>query len=49
MDRLDSAGVRELFKSLRDKDKTMLLASHNSLDVEESCDAVCGIDGGAHV
>ena len=49
MNGLDNAGVcemRELFKSLRDNGKTILLASHNPLDIEELCDTVCEMDGG---
>ena len=49
MNGLDNAGVREmreLFKALRDKGKTILLASHNPLDIEELCDTVCEMDGG---
>ena len=49
MNGLDNAGVcemRELFKSLRDQGKTILLASHNPLDIEELCDTVCEMDGG---
>ena len=49
MNGLDNAGVREmreLFKSLRAQGKTILLASHNPLDVEELCDTVCEMDGG---
>ena len=50
MNGLDNAGVREmreLFKSLRAQGKTILLASHNPLDIEELCDTVCEMDGGA--
>ena len=49
MNGLDNAGVREmreLFKALRDKGKTILLASHNPLDIEELCDSVYEMDGG---
>ena len=49
MNGLDNAGVREmreLFKSLRAQGKTILLASHNPLDIEELCDTVCEMDGG---
>ena len=49
MNGLDNAGVlemRELFKSLRDSGKTILLASHNPLDIEELCDTVCEMDDG---
>lgn len=46
---LDSAGVhemRELFKGLRARGKTILLTSHNPLDIEELCDTVCEMDAG---
>jgi len=46
---LDKSGVaemRSLIKSLRDKGKTMLLASHNQADIDELCDTVCEMDGG---
>lgn len=49
MNGLDNAGVREmreLFKSMRAQGKTILLASHNPLDIEELCDTVCEMDGG---
>ena len=49
MNGLDNAGVREmreLFKALRDKGRTILLASHNPLDIEELCDSVYEMDGG---
>lgn len=49
MNGLDNAGVREmreLFKSLRAQGKTILLASHNPLDIEALCDTVCEMDGG---
>ncbi|MBR3293767.1 MAG: ATP-binding cassette domain-containing protein [Oscillospiraceae bacterium] len=46
---LDKHGVihiRELIKSLRTEGKTILLASHNQMDIDELCDTVCEIDGG---
>ena len=49
MNGLDKSGVndmRELFKSLREQGKTILLASHNPLDIEELCDTVYEMDGG---
>lgn len=49
MNGLDNAGVREmreLFKSLRAQGKTILLASHNPLDIDELCDTVCEMDAG---
>ena len=49
MNGLDNQGVgemRELFKSLRDKGATILLASHNPLDIQEMCDSVHEMDNG---
>ncbi|MEG2575465.1 MAG: ATP-binding cassette domain-containing protein [Christensenella sp.] len=46
---LDKQGVqdmRTLIKGLRDKGKTILLASHNAADIEELCDTVCEMDAG---
>ena len=46
---LDKHGVvhiRELIKSLRAEGKTILLASHNQMDIDELCDTVCEMDGG---
>ncbi|KKI50738.1 ATP-binding cassette domain-containing protein [Christensenella hongkongensis] len=46
---LDKQGVkdmRELIKGLRNKGKTILLASHNAGDIEELCDTVCEMDAG---
>ena len=41
-----AAHIRELIKSLRDEGKTVLLASHNQMDIDELCDTVCEMDGG---
>ena len=49
MNGLDNSGVadmRNLFKSLRDKGKTIILASHNPLDIDELCDTVHEMDAG---
>lgn len=46
---LDKHGVvhiRELIKTLRTEGKTILLASHNQMDIDELCDTVCEMDGG---
>ncbi len=46
---LDKYGVtqmRQLIGSLRDKGKTILLASHNQMDIDELCDTVCEMDAG---
>lgn len=49
MNGLDNKGVsdmRMLFKKLRHEGKTILLASHNPLDIDELCDTVCEMDAG---
>lgn len=46
---LDKNGVlhmRDLIKGLRDEGKTILLASHNQVDIDELCDTVCEMDAG---
>ena len=49
MNGLDKHGVaemRELFKSLATDGRTILLASHNIMDIEALCDTVCEMDAG---
>lgn len=49
MNGLDHTGVKEIrdiLKSLRDEGKTIILASHNSDDIQELCDTVCEMDAG---
>ncbi|MBC8060295.1 MAG: ATP-binding cassette domain-containing protein, partial [Clostridiaceae bacterium] len=46
---LDKSGVahmRDLIKGLRGQGKTIILASHNQLDIDELCDTVCEMDAG---
>ncbi|MHB1313932.1 MAG: ATP-binding cassette domain-containing protein [Christensenellales bacterium] len=46
---LDKNGVAEmrmLIKGLREQGKTVLLASHNQVDIDELCDTVCELDAG---
>lgn len=46
---LDKHGVeqmRELIKGLREEGKTIVLASHNQIDIDELCDTVCEMDAG---
>jgi ABC-2 type transport system ATP-binding protein len=46
---LDKSGVRdmrELIKGLRGQGKTIILASHNQIDIDELCDTVCEMDAG---
>lgn len=46
LDKHGAAHIRELITSLRDEGKTVLLASHNQMDIDELCDTVCEMDGG---
>jgi ABC-2 type transport system ATP-binding protein len=49
MNGLDHAGVKEIrhiLKGLRNEGKTIILASHNSEDIQELCDTVCEMDAG---
>ena len=49
MNGLDNNGVndmRMLFKQLCNQGKTLILASHNPLDIEALCDTVCEMDAG---
>ena len=46
LDKHGAAHIRELIKSLRDEGKTVLLASHNQMDIDELCDTVCEMVGG---
>lgn len=49
MNGLDNQGVlemRDLFRSLRDRGTTILLASHNPMDIQELCDTVHELDNG---
>jgi len=50
MNGLDKHGVeemRKLFKSLASDGRTILLASHNSHDIDMLCDTVCEMDAGS--
>ena len=38
--------MRVLIKGLREKGKTILLASHNAGDIDELCDTVCEMEAG---
>ena len=49
MNGLDNDGVaemRQLFMRLRDMGKTIILASHNPLDIDTLCDTVCELNLG---
>lgn len=46
---LDKHGVvhiRNVIKGLREEGKTVILASHNQVDIDELCDTVCEMDAG---
>ena len=40
------ADMRALIKGLRGKGKTIILASHNQMDIDALCDTVCEMDAG---
>ena len=49
MNGLDKHGVQEIrdcLLHLREKGKTILMASHNAQDIELLCDTVCEMDNG---
>lgn len=46
LDKHGVAEMRELLKGLKDEGKTILLASHNQMDIDELCDTVCEMDAG---
>ena len=46
LDNKSVSETRELFKQLRDRKRTILLASHNAQDIDELCDSVYEIDAG---
>ncbi|WP_434310578.1 ATP-binding cassette domain-containing protein [Hominifimenecus sp. rT4P-3] len=46
LDKNGVAQMRELIKGLRGQGKTILLASHNQMDIDELCDTVCEMDAG---
>ena len=38
--------MRKLIKELKNEAKTILLASHNQIDIDELCDTVCEMEAG---
>lgn len=46
LDKHGTQHIRNVIKGLRDEGKTVLLASHNQVDIDELCDTVCEMDGG---
>lgn len=47
LDKTGVAQMRQLILSLRSEGKTILLASHNQLDIHLLCDTVCEMDAGS--
>lgn len=46
LDKNGARHMRQLIKELRTEGKTILLASHNQIDIDELCDTVCEMDNG---
>lgn len=46
LDKNSVSQMRELIKGLREQGKTIILASHNQMDIDELCDTVCEMDAG---
>jgi ABC-2 type transport system ATP-binding protein len=46
LDKSSVIQMRELIKDLREQGKTIILASHNQVDIDELCDTVCEMDAG---
>ena len=46
LDKHGVAQMRDLIKGLRTEGKTIILASHNQIDIDELCDTVCEMDAG---
>lgn len=46
LDKNSAAHIRELIKELREDGKTIILASHNQVDIDELCDTVWEMDAG---
>lgn len=46
LDKHGTQHIRNVIKGLRDEGETVLLASHNQVDIDELCDTVCEMDGG---
>lgn len=46
LDKHGVAQIRNLIKDLRKEGRTIILASHNQVDIDELCDTVCEMDDG---
>ena len=46
LDKYGVVHIRNVIKDLREEGKTIILASHNQVDIDELCDTVCEMDAG---
>lgn len=46
LDKHSVVHIRNVIKGLREEGKTVILASHNQVDIDELCDTVCEMDAG---
>ena len=46
LDKNGVADMRQVIQGLREQGKTIILASHNQMDIDELCDTVCEMDAG---
>lgn len=46
LDKYGVVHIRNVIKDLRKEGKTIILASHNQVDIDELCDTVCEMDAG---
>ena len=46
LDKNGAQHIRNIIKGLRAEGKTVILASHNQVDIDELCDTVCEMDAG---
>lgn len=46
LDKHGAEHIRSVIKGLREEGKTVVLASHNQIDIDELCDTVCEMDAG---
>ena len=46
LDKSCTQHIRSVIKGLRDEGKTVILASHNQIDIDELCGTVCEMDAG---
>lgn len=46
LDKNSVSDMRKLIKELKNEGKTILLASHNQVDIDELCDTVCEMEAG---